>query len=89
VRMPCPADRHLDPFLAADPDRRLTNHQVREFLGVSADRLKLLDKLGVLKPVERGPNGKGWYRLEEVRAAARGERAMPAPGIVLAGGELR
>ena len=42
-----PDARQLDATLAADPDRRLTDPQVREFLGISRDRLRLLEKLRI------------------------------------------
>src|SRR3954447_10059517 len=76
----------LDPSLATDPDRRLDAAQVRAFLAISRDRLSLLEKTGVLAPVDRtgaGPRD----RLGDVRAVARGEGARPGPGTAPAGGE--
>jgi hypothetical protein len=75
----------LDPSLATDPDRRLDAAQTRAFLAVSRDRLMLLEKTGTLTPVERTGAGPR-FRLGDVKAVARGERAPPEPGAVLAGG---
>jgi hypothetical protein len=80
--------RTLDPHLAADPDRRLTATQTCQFLCLSRRRLRLLEKTGALVPVERTGGGPR-FRLADVRALARGERPIPKPGVVLAGGRLR
>src|SRR5690348_14589929 len=82
--MPTPTTA-LDPALATDPDRRMDPAQVRAFLCISQDRLQLLQKTGTLTPVERTGAGPR-FRFGDVRAVARGERPMPAPGVVLAGG---